>query len=62
MANHVGLSSEAICADMDEWGYTFRLGSALAWFRQDAEDARAWLVKHGLLLESGVPTWQPRAA
>lgn len=26
-------------ADMDAWGYTFRLGSARAWFEQDAEDA-----------------------
>lgn len=62
LAGYVGLSIEAICADMDEWGYTFRLGSALAWFRQDADDARAWLVRHGLLAESGAPTWQLRVA
>jgi hypothetical protein len=30
-------------ADMDAWGYTFRLGSARAWFQQDAEDAAAFL-------------------
>lgn len=60
LAGYVGLSIEAICADMDEWGYTFRLGSALAWFRQDADDARAWLVHQGLLTESGAPTWQLR--
>lgn len=60
LAGYVGLSIEAICADMDEWGYTFRLGSALAWFRQDADDARAWLVRQGLLTESGAPTWQLR--
>ena len=35
--------------DMDVWGYSFRLGSAQAWFEQDAADARAWLVEHGLL-------------
>jgi hypothetical protein len=29
--------------DMDEWGYSFRLGSARAWFEQDAQDAREWL-------------------
>ena len=34
---------ERMCADMDAWGYTFRLGSAKAWFEQDAEDARQWL-------------------
>lgn len=35
--------------DMDSWGYTFRLGSAAAWFQHDAEDARQWLIQHGLL-------------
>lgn len=37
------------CADMDLWGYTFRLGSARAWFEQDAEDARLFLERRGLL-------------
>ena len=62
LAGHIGLSTETICADMDAWGYTFRLGSAQAWYTQDAGDARAWLVRHGLLLESGVPSWRLRAA
>lgn len=35
-------------ADMDAWGYSFRLGSTRAWFENDAEDARAWLRKHGV--------------
>ncbi len=35
--------------DMDSWGYSFRLGSARAWFEQDAEDALAWLQHHRLL-------------
>jgi hypothetical protein len=35
--------------DMDAWGYTFRLGSARAWFEEDAEDARTWLQQRGLL-------------
>lgn len=61
LAGHIGLSEEAICADMDAWGYTFRLGSAQAWYTQDADDARAWLVCHGLLTESGAPTWELRA-
>jgi hypothetical protein len=42
-----------MCRDMDEWGYSFRLGSAAAWFAEDAEDARAWLIHHGLLDETG---------
>jgi hypothetical protein len=40
---------ERICRDMDEWGYTFRLGSAATWFDQDASDARDWLMHHGVL-------------
>ena len=40
---------ERMCRDMDEWGYTFRLGSAAVWFAEDAEDARAWLMRHGLI-------------
>ena len=40
---------DRMCRDMDEWGYTFRLGSAAAWFGEDAEDARQWLIDHGLI-------------
>lgn len=40
---------ERLMADMDAWGYTFRLGSARAWFERDAEDAHAWLDQRGLL-------------
>jgi len=35
--------------DMDRWGYTFRLGSARAWFEGDAEDALAWLQQRNLV-------------
>jgi len=35
--------------DMDTWGYSFRLGSAQAWFERDAEDARAFLRERKLL-------------
>jgi hypothetical protein len=44
-----GVGSTRILADMDRWGYTFRLGSARAWFERDAEDAHAWLVARNLL-------------
>ena len=44
-----GVGRARIAEDMDRWGYTFRLGSARAWFEHDAEDARAWLVERGLL-------------
>jgi hypothetical protein len=55
-----GVGRERILADMDSWGYTFRLGSARAWFEQDAEDARQWLLHHGLLEGDGSPTWKLR--
>jgi hypothetical protein len=41
------------CADMDEWGYSFRLGSTRAWFEQDAEDARLWLLAEGIIGQQG---------
>jgi len=40
-------------ADMDAWGYSFRLGSSRDWFENDAEDAVVWLRQHDLLDESG---------
>ncbi len=41
-----GVGSARLMADMDAWGYTFRLGSARAWFERDAQDARDWLAAH----------------
>lgn len=35
---------ERIWSDMDEWGYTFRLGSAKAYFENDAHTAFQFLV------------------
>jgi hypothetical protein len=49
-----------MCADMDAWGYTFRLGSANDWFTRDADDARIWLQQNGLLNESKHITWRLR--
>ncbi len=46
--------------DMDAWGYSFRLGSARAWFEADAEDARQWLRDHGLIDDLDRPTWAVR--
>ena len=46
--------------DMDDWGYSFRLGSTQAWFEQDAQDARGWLITQGLVSDDGRPTWQLR--
>jgi hypothetical protein len=46
-----GVARQQIYADMDQWGYSFRLGSAAAWFEQDAADARSWLLEHGVIDE-----------
>ena len=43
-----GVGRDRLMADMDAWGYTFRLGSARAWFEHDAEDALAFLAARGL--------------
>ena len=45
------LGRERMFADMDTWGYTFRLGSARAWFNEDAADACIWLQRNGVLDE-----------
>jgi len=43
-----GVGGERVLADMDAWGYTFRLGSAGAYVSRDAEAAWSWLVARGL--------------
>ena len=43
-----GVGAERALADMDAWGYSFRLGTTRAWFEGDARDARAWLRQHGV--------------
>jgi hypothetical protein len=54
------VSRERMYGDMDEWGYSFRLGSTAAWFAGDAEDARGWLIRHGLLDPRGRITYACR--
>lgn len=49
-------------SDMDRWGYTFRLGSAQAWFERDADDAREYLLELGLIDPSDQPTFKLRSS
>jgi hypothetical protein len=43
------IGSERLMSDMDAWGYSFRLGNTRAWFDSDAQDARSWLIHHGVI-------------
>ncbi|MDG2519648.1 hypothetical protein [Lysobacter soli] len=43
-----GVGRERVLADMDGWGYTFRLGSAKAYFERDSDAAWEWLQVRGL--------------
>ena len=51
-----GFKRARLFADMDAWGYTFRLGSAWTWFEQDASDARDWLIAHRIIDNAQRPT------
>ncbi|HVI26332.1 MAG TPA: hypothetical protein VM576_09085 [Xanthomonadaceae bacterium] len=44
-----GVGAARVLADMDAWGYTFRLGSARAYVERDADAAWAWLQRAGLV-------------
>ncbi|MGC3979927.1 MAG: hypothetical protein QM808_01565 [Steroidobacteraceae bacterium] len=61
LADYVaGLGRQRMLNDMDAWGYTFRLGSAQAWFEQEATSARGWLQAAGLIDGDEAPTWMVR--
>jgi hypothetical protein len=51
-----GVGRGRLFADMDSWGYSFRLGSTRAWFETDAHDARDWLTSEGLISPAGSVT------
>lgn len=59
LANHLtGVSVHLLCRDMDDWGYTFRLGSADKWFKKDAQAPLEWLIEQGILTQQHNPTWK----
>ncbi len=51
------VGKERMFKDMDDWGYSFRLGSSKAWFAEDAQDSRDWLLRHGLIDAAGQATY-----
>lgn len=50
-----------LMTDMDAWGYSFRLGSAAAWLREESGEARLWLQQTGIIDGAGRLTAQLRA-
>lgn len=53
LSNHIKeMGQQRMFSDMDEWGYSFRLGSAQKWFEEDAEDALEWLQNFKLVDDS----------
>lgn len=62
LADHIdGVGRQRLMQDMDEWGYSFRLGSTAAWFEKDADDARQFLINHRLISELGDVNFAMRA-
>jgi hypothetical protein len=55
-----GFSLERSLRDMDDWGYSFREGSARAWLAGDAQHAREWLLARGVIDGSDRPTFRLR--
>ena len=51
-----GVGRRRLCADMDAWGYSFRLGNTQTWFEGDARDAQKWLRDHGVIDAGDRPT------
>jgi hypothetical protein len=61
LANYLpGFDSTRCLTDMDTWGYSFREGSAAAWFAGDGREARQWLLAHGLIDADARPTFRLR--
>jgi hypothetical protein len=50
------VGARRLFADMDAWGYSFRLGGTQAWFENDAADAREWLLERGIMDRAGAAT------
>ena len=56
-----GFGHERCLRDMDAWGYSFREGSARAWFEGDGALSREWLCKHELIDAQQEPISKLRA-
>ena len=62
LADHIGgVGRSRLMRDMDAWGYSFRLGDTRSWFESDAQDARDWLLGHGLVTKADNPVFTLRS-
>jgi hypothetical protein len=55
-----GFGRTRCLGDMDAWGYSFREGSAAAWWTGDARFARDWLLERELIADDDRPTFKLR--
>ncbi len=55
-----GVGRARLMSDMDCWGYSFRLGNTASWFRDDALEARAFLLQEGLIEGDETPCFRVR--
>lgn len=55
-----GMNRAHMMADMDCWGYTFRLGSARRWFESDAREAQRDLLAWGVIDNQDRPSFSLR--
>ena len=61
LADHIhDMNRHILMHDMDQWGYSFRLGSTARWFYADSEDTKRCLIKWQLLTQDNQPTWRLR--
>ena len=56
-----GMGRERMFTDMDAWAYTFRMGSARAWFENDASEDWGQLLEWGIIDTDGQPTGRLRS-
>ena len=51
-----GVGRQRLCADMDDWGYSFRVGSTRGWFEGGRAGCAEWLRRQGVIDAADKPT------
>ncbi len=61
LSDHLSFTSKTkMMKEMDNWGYSFRLGSSKAWFESDASETADWLIEHKLINRAHAVTFNLR--